>query len=77
MALHWPVMEKGDAPALPTLPVIRHNVLSRVTVSVPCTEWFTPIVQAAVADPARPNANAAARISSPSTPHSAATRSSG
>ena len=76
MALHWPVMENGDAPARPTLPVIRHRVFRRVTVSVPCTEWLTPIVHAAVADPARPKARAAARTSAPSTPHSAATRSS-
>ena len=48
MALHWPVIENGDAPGRPTLPVSRAIVLMSVTVWVPCTEWLTPIVQAIV-----------------------------
>jgi hypothetical protein len=45
MALHWPVMENGDAPARPTLPVISARLLMAFTVSVPLVLWFTPIVQ--------------------------------
>ena len=36
MALHWPVMEKGDAPARPMFPVSSARLLIALTVSVPC-----------------------------------------
>src|SRR3569833_1194296 len=38
-------MEKGDAPARPTFPVIRARLLIAFTVSVPFVLWLTPIVQ--------------------------------
>src|SRR5579859_737702 len=45
IALHWPVMEKGDAPGRPTFPVTNARLLIALTVSVPLVLWFTPIVQ--------------------------------
>jgi hypothetical protein len=45
MALHWPVIEKGAAPARPICPVISARLLMALTVSVPFVLWFTPIVQ--------------------------------
>src|SRR5260370_17163199 len=45
IALHCPVMENGDAPGRPILPVIKARLLMRFTVSVPLILWFTPIVQ--------------------------------
>ena len=75
MALHWPVMENGAAPERPMFPVIRQSVLRRVTVSVPWTEWLTPMVQPTKARSARPKARVAWRMSSAGMPHSTATRS--
>src|SRR5688500_5510443 len=45
IALHWPVMENGEAPARPMLPVISARLLRALTVSVPLVLGFTPIVQ--------------------------------
>ncbi|MNC92297.1 hypothetical protein D3C83_86930 [compost metagenome] len=53
IALHWPVIENGDAPARPMLPVINARLLMALTVSVPFELWFTPIVHAMKADRAR------------------------
>ena len=60
IVLHWPVIENGAAPGRPMLPVRSASELSRVTVSVPCTEWFTPIVQARTQRSARPIVRAVA-----------------
>ena len=54
MALHCPVMEKGAAPARPMLPVMMARLLMAATVTAPCVEWLTPIVQPMMADFARP-----------------------
>ena len=73
MALHWPVMENGAAPARPMLPVMRHRSLSSVTVSVPWTEWLTPMVQATKPRSARPKAGRGlAEQRRTAMPHSAA-----
>ena len=45
IALHWPVIENGAAPARPMLPVMSARLLIALTVSVPLVLWFTPIVQ--------------------------------
>ena len=45
MALHWPVIENGEAPARPMLPVSSARLLMALTVSVPWVLWFTPMVQ--------------------------------
>ena len=45
IALHWPVMENGAAPARPMLPVMSARLLIALTVSVPFELWLTPIVQ--------------------------------
>src|SRR5437879_13700459 len=45
IALHCPGIEKGDAPGLPTLPVINARLLMTFTVSVLLVLWLTPIVQ--------------------------------
>ena len=59
------------------LPVSRASVLSRVTVSVPCTEWLTPIVQASDARARRRRWSGPGRATaSASMPLSSAARSS-
>ena len=45
MALHWPVMEKGDAPERPIWPVSSARLQMALTVSVPLVLWLTPMVQ--------------------------------
>ena len=74
MALHCPVMDSGAAPGRPMLPVAAARPHSRATVSVPCTEWFTPMVQAMTVRLV-PMARAVSMTASAGTPHSAATRS--
>ena len=54
MALHWPVMEKGDDPARPIFPVRRLRFAIALTVSVPLVLWLTPMVQPIKADSACP-----------------------
>ena len=76
MALHWPVMERGAAPGRPMLPVTAASPHSSATVSVPCTEWFTPMVQATTVR-LFPTARAVSTTASAGTPHSAATRAGG
>ena len=45
IALHCPVIENDDAPGRPMLCVMRQRLLIAFTVSVPWSEWFTPMLQ--------------------------------
>ena len=54
MALHWPVIENGEAPERPIWPVSSARLFMTFTVSAPCVEWFTPMVQARKPALARP-----------------------
>ena len=72
IALHCPVIDIGPVPGRPIWPRMAARVLINVTVSVPCTEWLTPIVQAMHSRSAPAIASAAASKVASSIPHAAA-----
>ena len=74
MALHWPVIENGDAPVRPMFPVMRARLLRAFTVSVPFVLWLTPMVQAMNAARAPPYSDAVRYSTSADSPVISATR---